>query len=151
MRELRGVNGQGARISAMGRGGDPPHRLLRKCGVGIALMEGVRLVSGGGCPPLPGKRQSVSRAELFAIVLVASQVKDEEVLVWTDSDYVASGFAAGRRKIHDTHDDLWSRLWPLVIPRSSPFRVQWTKAHFDGGSSLAEKYINFPLLRRNST
>ena len=77
-----------------GSGGDPPHRLLRRCGVGIALMEGVRLVFGGGVP-LPGEGQSVCRAELFAIVILAGQVKDEEVLVWTDSDYVAKGFEGG--------------------------------------------------------
>ena len=59
---------------------------LRRCGLGVARLDGF-LFQWGLFAPLPGVRQTVPRAELHAILLVATLTQDtpEAVTVATDA------------------------------------------------------------------
>jgi ribonuclease HI len=84
---------------------------------------------------LPGRRQTVNRAELAALVDFAQSTEGPITYV-TDSSYVMSGVArcrkitAGCKKVkHKFNADLWARFMPLLTSRD--ILVDKVESHLD--------------------
>ena len=85
-------------------GSDPD---VRRCGMGIAWLRGDYSLAGGAFAPIPGHRQTVPRAELWAVVVVAGMVRvGAHVTIVTDASVVASGISKKA---------LWWRQLGLVV------------------------------------
>ena len=69
-------------------GSNGSDRFLRKCGSGIArvcLTDGRLAFDWGLASNLPGSRQTVPRAELFAIILLIERLDSGHSVVYSDS------------------------------------------------------------------
>jgi hypothetical protein len=86
---------------------------LRRCGVGVACVEDEPLRFSWGChSPLPGDRQTVPRAELFAIILIAKNAAPGDVTVYSDSLLSVNLYNGGQAGcLKSDNVDLWQDLW----------------------------------------
>jgi ribonuclease HI len=129
---------------------------IRRCGYGIAVLKPAKNspaeheFSWGAFAVLPGRKQTVPRAELEAIVAVLRHHKHgTEVRVVSDSElnvklYLA-GPAAGARTVNS---DMWAEFWQLHCN----FRlvdIAWCKGHA-GESELRTGRISLHHLVGNS-
>ena len=99
-------------------------------------------LSVGLYAPVPGLRQTVPRAELHAILLVATLTKDtpEPVTVATDALGVYQTF--GRPALWSEHEnaDLWIALRRTLQGRAAPFYLRWTKSHAINNAKFRRDY-----------
>eukprot|EP00971_Amphidinium_carterae_P265866 5274094-Amphidinium_carterae.1 len=97
---------------------DPQHR---RCGVGYTDTQ-ERLFL-----PLPGIKQSVYRAELYAVARALEECKPHEVV--SDCKGVVKAVQAlqtGRRQPKGRNSDLEQRVQHALLPGQ---RIRWIKAH----------------------
>ena len=78
--------------------------------------------------PLPGKLQTVPRAELHALT-VAIGSTDGDLIVTTDSEYVYKGFQRGAKWKHLSNVDMWPALWQASDGRKGSFQLFWGPSH----------------------
>ena len=111
---------------------------LRRCGVAGALLDGDKFIWGFH-GPLPGRHQTIPRAELFAIVTVLRTVDPAASLViCTDSQIAVRQFTAGRSATEaslncDVWEDFWN-CWDLRLQHCATTSLRWVKGHVDAAS-----------------
>ena len=138
-----------------GGGAHNAYPALRRCGIGIAFTQQdddcytlplqEQLLIWGAYSPLPGHLQTVTRAELFAIVIVVKNASGS-VTVVTDSKVNADAFAAGADFCDQTaNSDLWRQLWALLREKGMQLRVTWSKGHADN----VDTFIGYNVSVRN--
>ena len=117
---------EGAYAATDGSGGGVTDPRLRRTGWGLTVRGpgGVEILSGSG--GVPG-RQTVPRAELFALLQVAQRTAGP-IVIHIDASYVTKGWEKGPRHDHRHHQDLWRTLWEELEGRRG-FKVQKVKAH----------------------
>ncbi|MCP4243385.1 MAG: hypothetical protein GY772_22755, partial [bacterium] len=95
---------------------------------GWAFTDGANCAGFGS---LPGFSQTITRAELWAVLACAS-AHDEQLTVCTDSQYVVQGAAAVLRDLAPlSHGDLWERFRALHFP---PWLIK-VPAHLDASQA----------------
>ena len=101
---------------------------LRRVGWGLVLLDTANVHPLGIAYGTVSGLQTVPRAELFALVYLASQTEgDVEVLV--DSSYVVKGFSKGSKFPQSKNKDLWGSLWKAVGGRAGILTVTKVRAH----------------------
>ena len=151
----------GTYFSDAGGGPHSATRQLRRCGVGVAVLDmqspyfdGVEFSSDsdslvpllwGVCTPLPGVTHTVPRAELFAVLLILrNMVVGGVALVKTDSKITADLFFAGRaRCLEAANADLWCELWTCIDDKSLDVKLQWVKGHGDDLQVFQDYQLSF--------
>ena len=123
--------------------------VLRRCGVGVCRLSDdlnidilmqqqqqlqqpqLQHISWGLFAPLPGDTQTVTRAELYAILLVARHAcMSATIEVATDSKVNADLFLVGRSQCLNTSNaDLWNELFGIVQRNNIALNVRWVKGH----------------------
>ena len=113
--------------------------LLRRCGVGIVRSEPDASVPWGAFSALPGRSQTVPRAELYALVLLAHMCQPDAILdVGVDSLTTVEGVLLERQS--GDNEDLWVTLWEIVRSKMLLLSVRWVKAHVIDKPELARTY-----------
>ena len=102
---------------------------MRRVGLGLVLAtaRGCKHF-GAACGILEGQRQSVSRAELNALLELVRRT-DGDVTCIVDCEYVVKGFRKGPRAVHRSHGDLRSQLWRAMQSRAGCLRVRQVHSH----------------------
>ena len=153
-------------------GPDSQFAILRRCGVGVAMINldaayftdehanSESPLLWGASAPLPGQLHTVPRAELFAMVLVLSNVVDgATVQIRSDSKVNCDLHRQGASACTvSANSDLWSEFWTLVRDKEIKVDVIWIKGHAEDpsvyqqyqvehedlvGNLLADKFANF--------
>ncbi len=108
---------------------------IRRCSWSLIVcaIDGTPFAWQSG--PLPGRQQTVPRAELHALVQAFACTKGDLILT-TDSEYVFKGYHRGPRWRHASNADLWSQLWSAYASRTGKFQLFWGPSH-ELQSSLA--------------
>ena len=114
---------------------------IRRCGLGIAYVAqddasfsgpiSESLLLWGAYLPLPGKAQTIVRAELYAILTVVKNAA-REVTIVSDSKVNVDSYNAGREAcIKAANSDLWIALWTVVCEKEMTLSLIWSKGHAD--------------------
>ena len=136
---------------------------IRRCGFAIAkiVMYNGRWTLEQGCyGPLPGGRQTVPKAEMFALIALLQLalachgphwVPDEDYVCISDCQYLVNGFHNGRHQTSQgLNGDLWSRLWELVDLLHGKVKVHKVAAHCSA-SDIVNHHITLEDAIGNST
>ena len=124
-------------------GGNSSDPRTRRVGWGWCLIyEGV--VTDMCMGSLPGKKQTVCRGELFAVLSIARQTEGE-MTMYVDASYVVNGFAKGKSKVWNANSDLWRELWEVVKTRPGQLTVKKVKAHVGVTEVLAGERLQQAL------
>ena len=115
------------------KGSDPR---LRRCGWGAVRLNlddpGNPKIACGAYGPLPGRRQTVPRSELFAAIAVLDLVQRGDVVIFSDCSYLvdhADSLAKRECLCLGRNGDLWTRWWHLIDTRDGLVVVKKVKAH----------------------
>ena len=82
--------------------------------------------------PVPGSVQTVPRAELFAVLVIVTNVGGGATTVFTDSQTNANLFARGRQSCSSSENaDLWLAIFQLVDSKGIQLDLVWIKGHAD--------------------
>ena len=126
--------------------------VLRRCGVGVACIdthsnwfttgEGSSPFLWGAYAPLTGVRQSVPRAELYAIFVVISHVGHGEVTIKTDSKINVDLYDGGKEACMESDNvDIWLDIWQILQHDQVRLKLSWVKGHADN----VHTYVKFSL------
>jgi ribonuclease HI len=116
-----GSDGSGGKYSS-----DPRRR---SCTWGVALLDPDTVgLMGGAYGTLGGPIQTVNRAELYALLWIATWTNGDAP-VFIDSMYVVRGVLRGPRAVHRNHKDLWCALWQALKERRGELQVHKVAAH----------------------
>ena len=112
----------------------PEHPLLALAGwAAIATHDGSPISHG----PLAGHHQSISRAEITAIVAtlhwVVEFANSSNLTIWSDSAFAATQFQEllHQQELRPEHRDLWQDVLPLLRLRIGSTGIQHISAHGD--------------------
>ena len=101
---------------------------LRRCGCGLALLCADGSLNFAGLFPLAGSPQTVSRAELVAIIVVLLVLFPGVcATIYTDSALCSKGFAPKHRA--GDNSELWDMLWRAIANTNLSVQITWMKAH----------------------
>ena len=97
----------------------------------VSANLGIPIASG----ILPGVRQTINRAELFAVFMAVHWAWSHGVpiFIWSDSSYVVNGMfdllESGALPSDGSNVDLWRMLADLIVQCDQPIRIDKVKAH----------------------
>ena len=84
----------------------------------------------GAWAVLPGSKQTVPRAELFAMLLVVRHVVAGDVTIKSDSLVNCELFGKGKSAcLLSVNHDLWAQLWSLIEQKALSVNMFWIKGH----------------------
>ena len=108
---------------------------LRRCGCGLARIRSsldltYELVWGAHFA-LPGDKQTVPRAELYAMVVAVENTNPcHELHIFSDSKINVDLYDKGTGGcLNAENSDLWDRMWRAIAGRTAVLRISWVKAH----------------------
>ena len=137
-----------------------PHNsfpLIRRCGFGVVLMQphfSVDLLEAATCASqvivfgafgaLPGAKQTVPRAELFAIFeIIVNLTTSAVATITTDSKVNVDVLKKGRRHAMDAENgDIWADIFTIMDQRQLAVDIRWSKGH--PTVELAQRYAIRP-------
>jgi len=103
---------------------------LRRCGVGIAVVNDRGELIFGLHTPLPGNIQTVSRGELYAVLLVVKHTLSHSVHFITDNKGVYSVFHNGPiAAANSANCDLWALFFQCVSDKHINLSIRWMPSH----------------------
>ncbi|CAK0883367.1 unnamed protein product, partial [Prorocentrum cordatum] len=108
----------------------------RRVGIGVATMkmiDGKWSMSAGTMADLPGRRQTVPRAEITAFAIAIEETRGDIVYV-TDHYPLLTAWTKGRAQDpgRGKNADLWARIKRAVMDTSPRhIEVEWTPSHQD--------------------
>ena len=113
-------------------GADTADKRLRRCGFAVLQLFSCTppfLARGGMSAPLPGRRQTVPRAEIWALLELARRLgaagATADSVYFTDCDEVLKGFRAGPgARVLSSNADLWAELWRAMALVQCAFTVK---------------------------
>ena len=129
---------------------------LRRCGIGLAFLcqdedafgsLSPDLFLWGAFSPLPGKLQTVPRAELYAILVVCLHVvREGQIVIVSDSKLNVDAFIKGEQFcMTAANSDIWRELFDCIETRALTLQLQWSKGHADN----PETYLSYGVTPRN--
>ena len=125
--------------------------LLRRCGFGIVRMrEGLDdkelqcvnapedAVTFGAFGVLPGEKQTVPRAELYAILeIIINLLPNAAVEICSDSKVNIDLYQAGEEQaVKSANSDLWTHMFELICVKSLNVQLRCVKGHATVENSL---------------
>ena len=118
--------------------------LIRRCGFGIVLISPhftAALATSATCPSqliqfgaygaLPGSKQTVPRAELFAIFMIVENLAHgTRACITTDSKINVDLHDKGRQHATDSvNGDLWFHIYESIDSKELDIVIRWSKGH----------------------
>ena len=118
---------------------------LRRCGVGVAYYLN-SVYQYGLSSNLPGKVQTVVRAELYALLIVVQQVVPNGVIdFYIDCKPVFDTFNKGRaRAMTSNLADLFVDLFDNIASKDLTLNLHWMPSHLDDPDKLTKLKISVP-------
>ena len=122
--------------------------LLRRCGVGIAVVQPnydytqqePNPFRWGAFLALPGLVQTVPRAELMVLVVVVERVSPGMTVIKSDNRWVVDTFGQGKDHcLAAQHSDLWTRIFEVLDRGLVVLEVTWVKGHVES-VEVASRY-----------
>ena len=129
---------------------------IRRCGIGLAFLcqdeEAFCVLSSdlflwGAFAPLPGKLQTVPRAELYAILVVCQHVvREGHIVIVSDSKLNVDAFNKGEPFCMTAANcDLWREVFDCIEKRALSLQLLWSKGHADD----LETFVSYNVTARN--
>ena len=115
-----------------GSGGEySSHPLVRRCGCGIASVDGDGALVFGLSANLPRPIQTVPRSEYFAFTLLLSLLQPSSVVTFvTDHLPLSNAFNKGKEvAISGINGDLMKQVYLHIEGKNLSVTVRWVKAH----------------------
>ena len=116
---------------------------LRRCGVGLVCMKllNTLCIDFAAYSNLPGKVQTVPRAELYAVLLVCQHVHEGQIVVYCDNLKTVDVFNKGKEfALMSANSDLWHRLFHVIESKHLDVLLKWIPSHVDQKPCKADKY-----------
>jgi len=106
---------------------------IRRAGVGVHYVSPDKVPTHNYWQPLPGDSQTLPRAELFAVLLVALHVEEAAVVdFFTDSKITKDTYYKGHKRAKfATNADLWVQLFNLIETKHVLLNIYWMPSHTD--------------------
>ena len=117
-----------------GSGGEfTSHPLLRRCGVGISTVDAEGSLVFAASMNLPGKYQTVPRAEYFAFFYIINLAEPRaNILYVTDHEPLKNVFDKGRDAAAESiNHDLLVTVFDLVQEKGLTVSIRWIPSHLE--------------------
>ena len=114
---------------------------LRRCGTGVAYLDWDMSHQFDAWSPLPGQIQTVPRAELFALLIVARHARPDALIhFFTDNKNTRDTYYKGKyRASLAATADMWVSLFQQIEIKSLNIHVYWMPSHTDTEPAKLEK------------
>jgi len=106
---------------------------IRRVGVGVAIISASGDLLYGLHTNLPGKIQTVSKGELYALYLVVDHVHSDSVIIFVTDNYgVFEIFNKGASAaVNSANCELYGDVFSLIRGKNLAVTVRWMPSHLD--------------------